>query len=169
MTENTTMKMMIGLAALLVVAVVGYAGYSTFKPAPEASAPITAAPVTAASAATNPAAAGTVYRIDQEASTARFVVDEVLRGSPKTVVGTTNQVAGEIAANLNDIDAASVGEIRINARTLSTDAEGRNRMLQNRILETEEHEFITFAPTSLVGCPTRRRSARRSPFRWSAT
>lgn len=146
------MKGLVGIAALLVVAVVGYFGYTTFKPAAQASAPITSAPVAAATGSAS-AATGAVFRIDQNASTARFIIDEVLRGTPTTVVGTTNQVAGEIAANLNDIDAASVGPIRINARTLTTDAESRNRMLQNRILETEQHEFIVFTPKSVVGLP----------------
>jgi len=140
------MKMMLGLVALVVVAVVGYFGYSTFKPTAEASGPLTAAPVASATAST-------VYQIDQESTTARFVIDEILRGEPKTVVGTTNQVAGEIAASLNDIDGAAVGPIKINARTLATDAESRNRMLKNRILLTEEHEYITFTPKRMVGLP----------------
>jgi polyisoprenoid-binding protein YceI len=167
------MKMMLGLAALVVVAVAGYFGYTTFKAPAQASAPITAVPIAAAPAASAPAASstnsassaygsspavpaasnGATFQIDQNSSTARFVIDEILRGTPTTVVGTTNQVAGEIAANLTDMDAAKVGTIRINARTLATDAEGRNRMLQNRILETEQHEFITFAPNRMVGLP----------------
>jgi polyisoprenoid-binding protein YceI len=69
------------------------------------------------------------------------------------VIGETSQVAGQIAADLKDIDAARVGAIRINARTLTTDAEPRNRMLQNQILQTEQHEFITFTPTQLIGLP----------------
>jgi polyisoprenoid-binding protein YceI len=69
------------------------------------------------------------------------------------VVGTTNQVAGQVAADLKDIDAAKVGEIRINARTLTTDSESRNRMLQNQILQTGQHEYITFTPTRMVGLP----------------
>ncbi|MGE3269568.1 MAG: YceI family protein [Chloroflexota bacterium] len=106
-------------------------------------------------AAAKPAAAAEapVFRIDQSASTAKFIIDEVLRGEPKTVIGETDQVAGQFAADLEDIDAARVGAIRINARTLSTDSDSRNRMLQNRILETQQHEFITFTPTRLVGLP----------------
>lgn len=145
------MKMMGGLAAIVVMAIVGYFGYTTFKPPTEASAPISAQPIAASPAASS--SPPTTFQIDQSASTARFVIDEILRGTPTTVVGTTNQVAGEIAANLNDIDAAKVGTIQINARTLTTDAAGRNRMLQNRILETEQHEFITFAPKRLDGLP----------------
>ena len=81
------------------------------------------------------------------------MIDEILRGSPNTVVGTTNQVAGQIAADLDDLDAAQVGTIRINARTLTTDADGRNRMLKNQILQTDQHEFIDFTPKRMVGLP----------------
>src|SRR6185436_8821458 len=112
-----------------------------FKPPAQASGPIQAAPVAGTAGAA--ASTGRVFQIDQSASKAEFVINEILRGSPKTVVGTTNQVAGQISADLKDLDAAQVGQITINARTLTTDADGRNRMLQNQILQTDQHEYIT--------------------------
>lgn len=145
------MKRYVGIALLAVVAAVAFVGYSVFRAPAEASAPIQAAPVAQAPASAGSDAA--VFQIDPEASTAKFVVDEILRGSPYTVVGTTNQVAGQISADLGNLDAAQVGTIQINARTLTTDAEGRNRMLKNRILLTDEHEYITFTPTRMVGLP----------------
>jgi polyisoprenoid-binding protein YceI len=36
---------------------------------------------------------------------------------------------------------------------LSTDNDFRNRALKNQILATNEFEFITFAPTQIVGLP----------------
>ena len=36
------------------------------------------------------------FEIDQTRSTPRFEIDEVLKGSPKHVVGTTDQVVGRI-------------------------------------------------------------------------
>src|SRR5688572_8359928 len=149
--ELMPMKMMLSVVLLAVVAVVAVAGYAMFKPPAGATAPITAATVAQESA--NTAREAPVFEIDPNASSARFVIDEILRGSPYTVVGTTNQVAGQIAADLDDLDAAKVSEIRINARTLTTDADGRNRMLQNQILQTDQHEFITFTPKQLVGLP----------------
>lgn len=145
------MKMILSVVLLAAIAVATVVGYTVFRPPAQASAPIEAAPV-AAGAAASPAAAA-VYEIDPNASTATFVVDEVLRGSPKTVVGTTSQVAGQIAANLDDLDQARVGEIRINARTISTDESGRNRMIQNAILQTDQHEYITFTPKQMIGLP----------------
>ena len=142
------MKMMVGVVLLATLGVAAFAGYTTFKPPAEATSPVASAPVAQGSPG-----ATSVYQIDPNASSAHFVVDEVLRGSPYTVVGATNQVAGEIAANLEDLDAAQVGTIRINARTLTTDAEGRNRMLKNQILQTDQHEYIEFTPKRLIGLP----------------
>ena len=144
------MKMIVSAVLLAVVAVAAIVGYAVFKPPAEASGPIASVPI--AESGTS-AQSSTVYQIDPGASSAQFVVDEVLRGSPKTVVGTTNQVAGQIAASLSDLDAAQVGTITVNARTLSTDDNSRNRMLQNQILQTDQHEYITFAPKQMIGLP----------------
>ncbi len=94
-----------------------------------------------------------IYQIDPSASQVRFELDEVLRGEPITVVGTTDQVAGEIAADLGDLSSTQIGEMRINARTLVTDNNFRNRALNNEILDTGDYEFITFVPTAVNGLP----------------
>lgn len=94
-----------------------------------------------------------LFEIQQAESTASFVIDEVLNGSPKTVIGTTNQVAGQLAVNPADTAATQIGVIQINARTFATDSENRNRAIQNRILETNSYELITFTPTSVTGLP----------------
>ena len=110
------------------------------------SEPITSAPLA------NPASGTTLYEITR-ASEARFSLGEVLRGSPTTVVGITNQVAGQIAANLEDLSTAEMGEVRINARTLQTDNDFRNTAIRTRILFTDEYEYIRFVPQSIVGLP----------------
>lgn len=94
-----------------------------------------------------------VYRIVQDASEVTFQLDEDLRGQRTTVVGTTNQVAGEIAFNLADLSTTQVGIIQINARTLLTDNNFRNRAIHNEILESGAHEFITFTPTAINELP----------------
>ena len=109
--------------------------------------------------ASNPNPAGPIgdglliYTIDPAASTVRFELDEVLRGNPVTVVGLTDQVSGEIGADLNDLSSAQVGMITINARTLATDNNFRNRAIQNEILDTGEFEFITFTATMINDLP----------------
>jgi polyisoprenoid-binding protein YceI len=90
-----------------------------------------------------------------EGSEARFFVNEVLLGSPKTVEGTTADVTGDIQFDLANPSTAMVGTIQINARDLSTDDNRRNGQIQNRILESakDEFQYITFEPTSITGLP----------------
>lgn len=94
-----------------------------------------------------------IFQINPDNSSVRFEINEELRGQSKTVVGTTNQVAGEIAFDKNDLSTTQVGTIQVNARTLATDNQFRNRALNNEILETGDHEFITFTPTAINGLP----------------
>jgi polyisoprenoid-binding protein YceI len=94
-----------------------------------------------------------LFTIAQAESEARFTLTELLNGNPTTVVGTTDQVAGQILVDLNNPAASQLGVIQVNARTLVTDNNNRNRMIRNEILDTEPYEFITFTPTSLAGLP----------------
>ena len=87
-----------------------------------------------------------VYTIQQSASQVRFTIYEELRGAPTDVVGMSDQVAGELAVDINNLSTAQVGEILINARTLATDQDRRNQAIRNRILFTDSYEFIRFAP-----------------------
>lgn len=94
-----------------------------------------------------------VYEIDPARSQARFTINEVLRGTPTTVVGATNNLGGQIALDLDDPGSAQVGTILINARDITTDNDFRNNAIANKILLTNDHEFITFEPTSTGGLP----------------
>ncbi len=79
----------IGLAALAALVVAfGVVAYSYLKPTEAASGRVQAQAIAHGTTGGN-----TIYTIDQTSSQARFVVDEVLNGSPTTVVGTTNQVS----------------------------------------------------------------------------
>jgi polyisoprenoid-binding protein YceI len=97
----------------------------------------------------------TVFRIDPVQSEASFSIDEVLRGEDVTVVGVTSQVAGDIRVDVSNPTASTIGEIRINARDLTTDESNRNRALQRFILRSgeDEYEFITFEPTAVNNMP----------------
>lgn len=95
-----------------------------------------------------------IGQISQEESLVRFELDEDLRGARNVVIGTTNQVSGEIAVNTTDISQSRVGVILINARTFVTDNDFRNRAIQNEILDTDEFEFITFEPSEITGLPS---------------
>ncbi len=128
----------------------------TEAPAAEAEPTATAEPEPTATTAPTPTeapAAPTLFEIVQADSQARFIIDEILRGNPTRVVGVTNQVAGQLAVDPANPTAAQVGTILVNARTLATDNESRNRMIRNQILRTDAFEYITFEPAELVGLP----------------
>jgi polyisoprenoid-binding protein YceI len=127
------------------------------QPTTAAEPTIATEPTTAAAEPTVPAAAtgeNIIFEIVQDGSEARFVINEVLRGSPTVVTGTTNQVAGQIAINPGDPAATQLGVIQINARTLAPDNNLRNRAIKNFILQTDSYEFVTFTPTTMTGLPT---------------
>lgn len=99
--------------------------------------------------------AAVVYRIEKAESTVRFEIDEILNGSPKRVVGTTSEVAGEMLIDFDDPPASSLGAVVINVRTLETDSSFRDRATRGPILGSarDENEFATFEPTDITGLP----------------
>lgn len=102
-------------------------------------------------------ATAVVYRIDKAESSVRFEIDEILNGSPKRVVGTTSEVAGEILIDFDNPPASSLGAVVINVRTLETDSSFRDRAMRGPILGSarDENEFATFEPTDITGLPDR--------------
>lgn len=155
---------------LLVIAGVAY----VLRPSEEASSPIQAVPVLPKEEETSEVGEAVVveedsevndvtkepeseaidlvvFSIVQKESEVNFILDEELRGEPNTVVGVTDQVAGEIALDFNNPANSIVGTITINARTFTTGSNIRNRMINNQILDTSPYEFITFAPTAIEG------------------
>ena len=108
---------------------------------------------TAATTASGGSATSVILQIDQSQSEAHFIIDEVLNNAPKTVIGSTDQVAGEIAIDPQDPSNTRVGTIQVDARTLTTDNDFRNRAIKNQILQTDQYEYITFKPTEIVGLP----------------
>jgi polyisoprenoid-binding protein YceI len=114
-----------------------------------------AAPETEVSASDNAAADLVLFRISQADSQASFSIDEVLRGVPTTVLGVTDQVAGDMIVNFAAPALSEVGMIRVNARTLTTDNDFRNRAIRSSILQSAsaDYEFVEFTPTGVSGLP----------------
>ena len=86
------------------------------------------------------------YVIDATLSVASFEIGEVLRGSPNRVVGETNQVAGQVQVDLADLSSTQFSQIVVNARTLRTDSERRDRAMRGPIIlnsASDEFELIT--------------------------
>ena len=126
-------------------------GYNLFK-TPETASTAIEAPAETVNEDLS-AADGTIYTIDTAATEARFIIEEILRNVDTTVVGTTSQVSGQVALDSRKAQTAEISEILINARTLVTDQNMRNRAINNQILQTAQYEYISFVPTRLVGLP----------------
>ena len=142
-------KQLLLFIAVLVLGALAVTGCGLLSEPAAPSSELEAAPVEVEEPTSS--AGATVYTIDPASSEVRFELNEVLRGEPKTVVGTTDQVAGEIAVDLGDLSSTQVGAIQVNARGLSTDNNFRNRAINNEILNTGDFEFITFEPTAVSG------------------
>lgn len=95
-----------------------------------------------------------VYEVVDARSEARFIIEEVLRGEPNTVVGRTDQIDGSVAVQF-DPARVTIGQFVINVRTIETDDEVRDRTIRTLILESnkDEFEFSTFEPTEISGVP----------------
>jgi polyisoprenoid-binding protein YceI len=146
---SRTVKLIIGLiAAVAVVGIIAVVVIFITGGSGEASEPISAPSVEAAEG-------GVVFSIIPAESEVRFELDEDLRGERITVVGRTDQVAGQLVVNFDAPRESTVGAIRINARTLTTDNEFRNRAIRSQILLSaqNEYEFAEFVPTSIDGLP----------------
>ncbi len=121
--------------------------------------PIEASPSPVAPLPTQPAPGGLVrtYRVVPEESEARFLVDEILAGSPKTVVGATGDVSGEVRGEFADPAGVVLGEFRVDLRSLRTDNSFRNRAIHDVILQTgvEANRHAVFQTTAIDGLPDR--------------
>lgn len=105
----------------------------------------------AVSASTAQGSGPLVFQIVPDQSQVSFSIYEELAGQPNTVVGTTNQVAGQLAVDAQDLSQTQVGVIQVSARALVTDNNRRNGAIRNFILNTNQYEFITFTPKSITG------------------
>ena len=91
-----------------------------------ASEPITSEELTPESAA------ATLFRIVPEESEVRFLLDEVLMGTPTRVIARSSELAGDVVVDFQTPANSQIGTIRVNARTLETDNEFRNRAAKLR-------------------------------------
>ena len=100
-------------------------------------------------------AAPVTFDIVSDESEVSFTLEEDLRGVRTVVVGTTNQIAGQIQIDFANPSASRMGAIRINIRTLTTDQEFRNRAIRSEILQSAnaDYEFSDFTPTAITGLP----------------
>ena len=102
-----------------------------------------------------PAAAEGGYTIVPGESEARFLIGEVLAGNDITVVGTTNDVTGQIFVDYANPQAASLSTIQVDLSSLATDNNFRNGAIHDMILQTgnADYQYATFEATSISGLP----------------
>ena len=83
------------------------------------------------------------------------MIDEVLLGNEKTVIGSTDQITATVLLDLAYPEQTQMGMVEVDALTLVTDDSFRNRALRGQILNSDEPEFrfITFEPTELLDLP----------------
>ncbi len=126
----------------------------TPQPEPEPAAAATAAPQDEAeSESAEMPGMGTTFVIVAEESEARFIIEEELLGQPKTVIGTTNALSGELTVDTENPAASAIGTIQIEAGTFITDNDRRNGAIRRFILQSNQYQFITFTATELMGLP----------------
>ncbi|MCB9433480.1 MAG: YceI family protein [Ardenticatenaceae bacterium] len=132
-------------------------------PAEEASQPET----TAAETAVLPIGSGTdevrTFVIDPTQSKASFLVDEEffagafaklgIEAGLADVVGSTQEVAGELSLNFANPGLLEAGTITVQTGSLKTDQNRRDEWLQDNALEKKKFPTATFVATSISGLP----------------
>ncbi|MDL1902502.1 YceI family protein [Anaerolineae bacterium CFX9] len=141
-----------GLVVLLLIAAIAFIYIYVTGGSGEASQAISAPELDAQASASSQAV---TFAIVPEESEVRFALQEDLAGQRITVVGRTNQVAGQVLVDFAQPANSQLGVIRINVRTLATDNDFRNRAIRGQILMSQnpENEFTDFVPTSVTGLP----------------
>lgn len=132
------------VVGLLVIAAIWYV---FLRPTADSYEPPATIPLASASAN------ATIYELVPGESGVRFTLDELLRGQPKTVVGVTGLISGQIALDLADLGTAQVGVIQINARSFYTDDVFRDESLHTFIINSPTYPLVTFSPTQIDGLP----------------
>ena len=148
-------RTLIGLILIAIIVVVAILVYPYLQPAEEASREAQAVQICPELDVESADSDVKCFEIVQAESEVRFTLDEELGGQPTTVVGTTQDVAGQIVIDVENPANSQIGPIEINLRTLATNNDRRNRAIQIRILKSDEdqYEFTIFTPTSIDGLP----------------
>jgi polyisoprenoid-binding protein YceI len=97
-----------------------------------------------------------VFSIVPEKSLIKFSINEVLRGSPFEVIGTSTVISGDVKINMTPNQSSiSIGTLKINAKTFVTDDARRDGAIVRLILksDTPQNEFIEFTPKEISGVP----------------
>lgn len=128
------------------------------QPAPT-QAPPTAAPAAAPAPTQAPAQSaastgGAVVFTLGEGTIARYKVEEVLaRTGSWTATGETAEVAGQLAFGADGALIPAESGVIVQAATLVTDSDRRDRYVRERTLNASQYPEIVFRPTAIDGLP----------------
>jgi polyisoprenoid-binding protein YceI len=103
-----------------------------------------------------PAAAETgarIFTLAPDRSEVRFVIDEILRGAPKTVIGANSQVTGQVLVDPANPANTGIGAISIDAGSFVTDDNNRNNAIRRFILQPAQYPVVSFVPTETSALP----------------
>ena len=130
---------------------------ATVAPIPTATtapAPTSASTVAAPAPPSEATQSATAFVLG-EGTVARYKVEEVLaRQGFKVATGETSEVVGRIQFDAEGAIAADESSIVIQAGTLKTDSDRRDRYVRERTLQTADYPEIIFRPTSAEGLPS---------------
>ena len=116
-------------------------------PTPESTATAPAAPSEATQSAT--------AFVLGEGTVARYKVEEVLASQGfKVATGETSELVGRIVFDADGAIVADESSIVIQAGTLKTDNDRRDRYVREQTLQTANYPEIIFHPTSAEGLPS---------------
>ncbi|HSR45736.1 MAG TPA: YceI family protein [Acidimicrobiia bacterium] len=90
-----------------------------------------------------------------------FVIDEMFRGNPKTVVGVNSKVAAEVVADFDDPSSVVMGPVIIKAAYFDTEpgeepsplgeeVGWRDTAINRFILNSNDYPTITFTPSEII-------------------
>ena len=130
---------------------------ATVAPIPTATTEPPPTPESTAAAPTAPSEAtqsATAFVLG-EGTVARYMVEEVLASQGfKVATGETSEVVGRIVFDADGAIVADESSIVIQAGTLKTDNDRRDRYVREQTLQTANYPEIIFRPTSAEGLPS---------------
>lgn len=149
------MKPQLAIALSILVTMLAACAPSTPALPPEPTPSPTSPAETPLPASPGSTAGPALFVVVAEESEARFLIGEVLAGSPTIVVGRTRDIRGELRVDLSNPASAELGTIQVDLSTLATDNPFRNRAIHTAILETgrDEYRYGTFTATAINGIP----------------
>jgi polyisoprenoid-binding protein YceI len=86
-------------------------------------------------------------------STAKYVVEETLRGLVTNAVGTTSAIEGQIHLTTDGLDTSKASSFRVDLSTLKSDENMRDNFIKQNTLQTSQYQFAEFTVKGLTGFP----------------